>query len=156
MNPRSAGAIIGGVLLFSTLITIIVQSKIVFIVGPSGLFEILPVTAGVLLLVVSLPWLHASFGSSLGHPYKSQILGVTIAFGFVLFIFVGFIPVRSEPSGWYYHFNNGCWYEYQVGTGPDPNPPQQDITGMYYNLYGGPGLDVYPSSYHRQPAGCSG
>lgn len=156
MKPRSTGAIIGGVLLLFTLITIIVQSKIVFITGPSGLFEILPVIAGVLLLILSLPWLHASFGSSVGHPYKSQILGVAIAFGFVFFLFLGFIPVRSEPSGWYYYLDSGCRYESQVGTGPDPNPPQPDITGMYYNLYGGPILGLYPSSYSGQPAGCSG
>jgi len=55
------------------------------------------------------------------------------------------IPVRSEPSGWYYYDNRGCTEEYRVGTGPTPNATAD--VGMYYNMWGGPIGFLFPTNH---------
>jgi hypothetical protein len=131
--------------------------------GVSGAFaDVLAVIIGIGILVLATP---AQFRAAKryvfleGHPragftlkgrkpYLFFILLVSVI-GFFMIAF--FIPVRSEPTGWYYYTDDsGCTHEYRLGTGPDPNPPQQSITGMYYNLWGSPMEHAYPSDYDYQ------
>jgi hypothetical protein len=131
--------------------------------GISGaLADVLTVIIGLGILVVATPAQfraiklrvflegHPGAGFALKdrRPYLLFILIVSVI-GFFMIAF--FIPVRSEPTGWYYYTDDsGCTHEYRLGTGPDPNPPQPSITGMYYNLWGLPMEHAYPSDYDYQ------
>jgi hypothetical protein len=131
--------------------------------GISGAFaNVLAVITGTGILVVATPakFRAAKLGVFLeGHPRagfalkgrKPYLLFILLVSVIGFFMIALFIPVRSEPAGWYYYTDDsGCTHEYRLGTGPDPSPPQQNITGMYYNLWGLPMEHTYPSDFDYQ------
>ena len=130
--------------------------------GVSGVFvEVVAVVIGIGLLGVAAPARLRATKLDVfqeGHPRTRFVLGapksyfsvILFASLFGFFIISFFVPVRSEPTGWYYTNDSGCTQEYRLGTGPDPSPPQQSVTGMYYNLWGFPMEHAYPSDYDYQ------